>query len=71
MMLRSETMIIGHSDPFQPGTFGLSSEVDISLSQKRIELENLVDNILVTTGIFYKQALPLFQEMTNSCSTKL
>ena len=47
MMLSSETMIdkedfdiinndFGHSDPFQPGTFGGSSEVDVSLSQTRI-----------------------------------
>ena len=71
IMLRSETRTdkeyfdiisndIGHSDPFQIGTFGWSLEVDISLSQIMIESENIVDNPLVTTCIFYKQALPLF-----------
>ena len=34
-------------------------------------MENLVDDTLVTTGTFYKQALPLFQEMMNRCSTKV
>ena len=43
----------------------------VSFSQTRIELENIVDNTLVTTSIFYKQALLLFQEMTNICSTKI
>ena len=61
----------GHSDPFQPGTFEGSSELGVSLSQTRIEFEKIVDNIIVNTGIFYKQALPLFQEMMNSCSTKV
>ena len=72
MMLSSKTMIdeeddeiinndFGHSAQFTPGTFGGSSEVDVSLSQTRIELENVVDDTLVTTGIFYKQALSDFQ----------
>ena len=34
-------------------------------------MDNVVDNILETRGTFYKQALPLFQEMMNSCSTKV
>ena len=55
----------------KPGTFGGSSEVDVSLSQTMIESENVVDDTLVTTRTFHKQALPLFQEMTNSCSTKV
>ena len=82
MMLSSKTMIdekeneivnndFRYSDPFQPGTFAGSSEVDVSLSQTRIEFENIVDDTLVTTGTFYKQPVPLFQEMTNSCSTKV
>ena len=72
MMQASKTMIdkedvdiinneFGHSDPFQPGIFGDSSEVDASLSQTRFVLENVVDDTLVTTGTCYKQALPLFQ----------
>ena len=82
MMLSCKTMIdeddddiinnnFGHLTQLTPGTFEGSSEVDVSLSQTRIELENVVDNSLVITGIFYKQALPLFQEMMNSCSTKV
>ena len=82
MMINSETMIdkedydiikhdFGHSYPFQPGTFGGSSEVDVRLSQTRIELENIADDTLVTTSTFYKQVLPLFQEMMNSFSTKV
>ena len=62
---------IGHYDPFQPATFGGSSEVDVSLYQTRIELESIVDDILVTTGTFYKQVLPIFQETMNSCSIKV
>ena len=61
-MLNSETMIdkedydiinndFGHSDPFQSGIFGGLSEV--------VELEKVVDDTLVTTGAFYKQALSL------------
>ena len=45
--------------------------MDKSLSQTRIELENLVDNTLATTATFYKKALPLIQEMVNSCSIKV
>ena len=59
-------MICGYSDPFQPGTFWGSSEVDLSLSQTRIEFENVVNSNLVTIGTFYKQTLPLFQETMNS-----
>ena len=65
MMLTSETMIdkeyveivnndFGHYDKFWPGTFGGSSEMDVSLSQTRVGLENIVDNTLVTTGTFHK-----------------
>ena len=43
----------------------------VDLSQTRIELENVVDDTLVTRGTFYKEALHLFQEMINSCSTKV
>ena len=82
-MLSSKTMIdedeydiinndiSNYDNSFQSGTFGGSSEVDVSLSQPRIELEDVVDNYLVIAGIFYKQALPLFQEMVNSCSVKI
>ena len=45
--------------------------MDVSLSQTRIESENVVDDALVTRVTFYKQALHLFQEMINSCSTKV
>ena len=73
MLLTSETMIdeeyfdiinndFGHSNPFQPGTFGVSSEVDVSISQTRVELENIGDSTIVTTGTFYKKALPLFKK---------
>ena len=65
MMLTSENMIdkedheiinkyFGHSDPFHPGTFRGSSEVDISLSQTRVELENIVGDNLIITGTWYK-----------------
>ena len=37
------------------------SQEDVSLSQTKIDLENVVDDTLVTTGIFYKQALPVFK----------
>ena len=84
-MLISKTMIdededvydmidngIGNYDnSFQPGSFGGSSQVGVSLSQTRLDLENVVDDTLVATGTFYKQALPLFQEIMNSCSTKV
>ena len=83
MMLRFKTMIdedeyemidngIGDYDnSFEPGLLGGSSQVDVSLSQTRINWEKVVDDTLVTNGTFYKQALPLFQEMMNSCSTKV
>ena len=45
--------------------------MDIHISQIKIDLENVVDATLVTTGTFYKQLLPIFQEMTNSCSTNV
>ena len=75
-MLTSETMIdkedfdiinnnFGHSDPFQPGTFGGLSEVCVSLSQTSIELENVVDDTLVTTVIFSKQVLSLSLSRNN------
>ena len=65
MMLSSETMIdkedfdiinnyFGYSDLFQPGTFGGSSEVDLFIFQTRIDLENEVDDTIVTIGTFYK-----------------
>ena len=54
---------IGHYDnPFQPGIFGGPSEVDISLSQTRIELENVVDDPLVTTGIFINKHSLFFKK---------
>ena len=70
MMLRSKTMIddeitnndFGHSAPFQPRIFGVSSEVNVSLYQTRIEFENVVNDTLVNIGIFYKQVLPLFKK---------
>ena len=82
MMLSCKTMIdeeddeiinneFGHSAQFTPGIFGESSVVDISLSQTRIKLKNITDDTLVTTGTFYKQAFPLFQEIMNSYSTEL
>ena len=79
MMLRSKTMLdedeydiidngIGDYDNlFQSGFFGWSSQVDVILSQTRIDLDNVVDDTLESIGTFYKQALPLFQEMMNSC----
>ena len=46
---------IGHCDnSFQLGSFGGSSEVDIIISQTRIEPKNIVDDTLVTTGTFHK-----------------
>ena len=45
--------------------------MDASLSKTRIDLENVVNNILVATGTFYKQGEPLFQEIMNICSTRL
>ena len=61
----------GHFAQFTPGKFGGLLEIDVNLSQTRIELKNIVDDTIVTTGTFYKQALPLFQEIMNSCSTKV
>ena len=78
MMLRAKTMldedeydmidnrIDDYNNSFQPGSFGGSSQVDVNLSQIRIELENVVDSNIVTTGTFYKKSLPLFQEIMNS-----
>ena len=43
--------------------------MDVSLSQIKTDLENVVDDTLVIIGTFYKQALPVFQGTTNSCST--
>ena len=68
---RIKNDIDDYDKSFQPGTFGGSSEVDVSLSQTRIELENAVADSLVTIGTLYKQALPLYQEMMNSYSTKV
>ena len=34
-------------------------------------MKNVVYYYLVTAGTFYEQAIPLFQEMMNSCSTKV
>ena len=53
---------IGNYDnSFQPGSFGGTSQVDISLSQTRVDLKNLVDDTILTTGTFYKQVLPVFK----------
>ena len=60
-----------YGNSFQSESFEGSSYVDVSLSQTRIKSQNIVDNTLVTTSKFYKQALPVFQEMINSCSTKV
>ena len=46
---------------FRPGLFGGTSQVDLHLSQTRIDLENVVYDTLLTTGAFYKEALPIFQ----------
>ena len=45
--------------------------MDVILSQTRIDFDNLVDDTIVKPDIFYKQGLPLFQEMINSCSAKI
>ena len=45
--------------------------MDVSLPQTRIDLENVVDDTIVITGTFYKQVLPIFQEMMNSCSSRV
>ena len=66
LMVRSSTMVdeveydmidnkIGNYDnSFQLGLFGDH--------QNRVDLENLVANNLVTAGIFYKQAVPIFKK---------
>ena len=61
----------GYFAQFTPGIFRGSSEVDVSISQTRTELENVGDDTLVTTCTFYKKELPLYQEMMNRCSTKV
>ena len=64
-------IIFKYGTSFHPGSFGGTSQVDVGLSQVRIDLESVVDDTLVITGTFYKQALPGFQEITKSCSTKV
>ena len=43
-----------YNNSFQPESFGGSSQVDVSLLQTRIELENNVADSLVATDVFYK-----------------
>ena len=61
MMLSCNTMIndddiinndFDHFDQFTQGNFGGSSAVNVSLYQTRIELENVVDDTIVTTCEF-------------------
>ena len=63
--------ISNYDNSFEPGLFRGTSQVDVILSQTRIDLENVVNDTLITAGIFYKQELPIFQEIINSCSTKV
>ena len=63
--------ICNYDNLSQLGSFGGTSQVDISLSQTRINLENVVNNTLVATCTFHKHAFPMFKEMTSSCSTKV
>ena len=45
--------------------------MDVSLSQTRIDLENVAVFTLVTTGTFYEQALPFLKDVMSSCSKRV
>ena len=49
-----DNVICNYDNSFQSGSFGGTSQVDVILSQTMIDLENVVDDTLLTSGIFYK-----------------
>ena len=59
--------ICNYDNLFQPGSSGGMSQVDVSLSQTRIDLDNVVNGTIMITGTFYKQALPSFLMKVTSC----
>ena len=46
---------------------GGSSQVECHLSQHREDNDNNMDTVLSNRNTYYKEALPLFEEMVNSC----
>ena len=49
---------------------GGSSQVECFLSQHREENDNTINNNGTQRNTYYKEALPLFEEMVNSCPNK-
>ena len=52
-------------------SMGGSSNVECSLSQDRAMMADTFDSNLVTHNHYYKQALPIFEEMISSCNSKV
>ena len=46
---------------------GGSSQVECQLSQHREEIDNNIDHFGSQRNTYYREALPLFEEMVNSC----
>ena len=51
----------------QMDNMGGSSQVECQLSQHREETDNNIDSYVSHRNTYYKEALPLFEEMVNSC----
>lgn len=55
-----------------PVHFGGSSQTQTQLSTARLAIDNASTmNKVIATSNYYKYALPMFEEMMNSCKTKL
>ena len=52
-------------------SFGGSSQVEIQLSQDRSHLNDAIDLNLVSYNKYYKEALPVFEEMISSCRNEI
>ena len=54
-----------------PVHFGGSSQTQTQLSTARLAIDNAPTmNMVIATSTYYKLALPMFEDMMNSCSTK-
>ena len=51
----------------QMDNMGGSSQVECYLSQHREDNDNNIGTVLSHRNTYYKEALPLFEEMVNSC----
>jgi hypothetical protein len=52
----------------KPASFGGSSDMNVHLSQDRVAMDDNLNATSMPPGRYYKEALPLFEEMVYSCS---